>query len=99
MTVWRPVRLATLVLVLASAPSLAQVTCPGGAFTWLDGAGSWTTGTNWLPIGPPASGADVCFDTATANPTLPGGVTTVGSVNVLATGALTLSGGSPQLHD
>ena len=47
-----------------------------------------------MPIGPPASGADVCFDTATANPTLPGGVTTVGSVNVLATGALTLSGGS-----
>ena len=94
MTVWRPVRLAALVLVLASTPSLAQVTCPGGANTWLDGAGSWSTGTNWSPIGPPASGADVCFNTANANPTLPGGLTTVGTLNVLSTGNLTLSGGS-----
>ena len=94
MTASRLMRLASLVLLLGSAPSVAQVTCPGGAFTWLDGAGAWATPTNWTPAGPPTSGADVCFNTATASPTLPVGTTTVGSVNVLSTGGLTLNGGA-----
>jgi uncharacterized protein (TIGR03382 family) len=81
-------------LLLASAPALAQVTCPVGGFTWNDGAGAWATGTNWTPVGPPTAGGDVCFNTATANPALPAGTTTVGSVNVLSTGNLTLTGGA-----
>jgi len=93
-TASRLVRFASLVLLLTSAPSLAQVTCPGGAFTWLDGAGTWAAPPNWTPSGPPTSGAGVCFDTATANPTLPAGTTTVGTVNVLSTGSLTLTGGA-----
>ncbi len=76
----RLVRLASLALLLGSAPSFAQVTCPAvGSFSWLDGGrGSWVTPTNWTPAGPPTSGADVCFTTPTANPTLPAGTTTVG---------------------
>ena len=94
MTVWRPVRLASLVLMLASTPSLAQVTCPGGASTWVaTGPGLWSTPTNWSPIGVPASGADVCFITANENPTLPIGTTVVGTLNVLTGGSLTMNGG------
>ncbi len=94
MTAWRALRAALLMVAAASSPSLAQVTCPIGASTWLDGAGSWVTGTNWNPTGVPAPSADVCFDTSTANPTLAAGTTTVGTLNVLSTGTLTLTGGS-----
>ena len=94
MTVWRPLRLAALVLTLGSAPTLAQVTCPGGASTWVDGAGLWAAAANWNPAGVPAAGADVCFNTPTAAPTLPAGTTTVGTINVLSAGDLTLNGGA-----
>ena len=93
MTAWRTVRLASLALLLASTPGLAQVTCPGGASTWNDGAGTWNVAGNWTPVGVPAAGADVCFTTANANPTLPLSTTTVGTLNLLSGANLTLNGG------
>src|SRR5262249_49803194 len=84
--------------ILASGPSLAQVTCPAGASTWVGGSGnSWTTAANWNPVGVPGTGllvgADGCFNT-TATPVLPGfGTFTLRSLNFLSAAAVTISGG------
>src|SRR5262249_39003026 len=66
----RLVRLASLALLLASTPGLAQVTCPAGANTWTGSGGNtdWFTAGNWS-LGTPVDGPNICFNSA-ATPNL-----------------------------
>ncbi|MGZ3444621.1 MAG: C25 family cysteine peptidase [Myxococcaceae bacterium] len=89
------VRLACVLLLLAGVAASAQVTCPGGAKTWIGAAGAaWNTGSNWSPNGAPGAGGDACFNTANPSPTLPNGNTAVGGIYILAGTNLTVTGGA-----
>src|SRR5512144_2597814 len=91
---FRFVRVACLGLVLAGLPAAAQVSCPGGAKTWIGPAsGLWSTAGNWSPAGAPGAGGSACFNTASPSPLLPGGNTAVGAIYILAGTNLTVTGG------
>ncbi len=86
-------RLGLLVLLLAGVPAAAQVTCPGGAKTWIGPVnGAWNSGANWNPAGAPGFLANACFTTGNPTPVLPNGNTNVGAIYVLAGVNLTISG-------
>ena len=88
------IRFTLLFLVLAGAPAVAQVTCPGGSTRWIGAAGgSWATAANWS-AGVPGAGGSACFNTANPSPTLPNGNTAVGTISIVSGTALTVTGGA-----
>ena len=66
-------KLAGRILLIAL---LALILCPLSAFaqctiSWSGGAsGSWNTGTNWTPSGPPSGASNTCISTASSAVTL-----------------------------
>ncbi len=89
----RVLRIACVVLVLTGLPAAAQVTCPGGARTWIGAAGgAWNVNGNWNPAGPPGNGGDACFATGNPSVALPTGNTNVRGIYILSGVNLTISG-------
>ena len=90
---FRALRIACVGLVLTALPAAAQVTCPGGARTWIGAAGGgWNVNGNWSPSGPPGGGGDACFTTGNPSVALPAGNTNVRGIYILSGVNLTVSG-------